>query len=114
MSQNQFIETEQKIIETEGNVLAFRFLLERFANKQVPDTRFQVVLTAFQTLGELAMSLMPVSYGPGAPFAVLRELGGPGRAATAPPNHASIGARLAVSLTPATCLARPPPQPSCR
>lgn len=38
--------------ETEGNVLAFRFLLERFANKQVPDTRFQVVLTAFQTLSK--------------------------------------------------------------
>lgn len=52
VSQNQFIETEHKTIETEGNVLAFRFLLERSANKLVPDTRFQVVLTAFQTLSK--------------------------------------------------------------
>lgn len=52
VSQDKFVETEQKIIETEGNVLAFRFLLERFAHKQVPDVRFQVVLTAFQTLSK--------------------------------------------------------------
>ena len=52
VSQNQFIETEQKTIETEGNVLAFRFLLERDANRLEP--RFQVVLTAFQTLGKFA------------------------------------------------------------
>lgn len=52
VSQNQFSETEQRIIETEGNVLAFRFLLERFANRQAPEIRFQVVLTAFQTFGK--------------------------------------------------------------
>lgn len=52
VSQNLFAESEQRTFETEGNVLAFRFLLERFANKQVPDTRFQVVLTAFQTLSK--------------------------------------------------------------
>lgn len=52
VSQNEFSETEQRTIETEGNILAFRFLLERFANKQVADTRFQAVLTAFQTFGK--------------------------------------------------------------
>ena len=52
VSQNRFVESEQRTIETEGNVLAFRFLLERFAHFQTPELRFQVVLTAFQTLGE--------------------------------------------------------------
>lgn len=52
VSQNQFIESEEEIIETVGNVLAFRFLLERFASRQAPDIRFQAILTAFQTLGK--------------------------------------------------------------
>lgn len=51
MSQGEFSELEERVIETEGNVLAFRFLLPRFASRLAPETRFQVIATAFQTLG---------------------------------------------------------------
>lgn len=54
---------EQRIVESEGNVVAFRFLLERFAHKQVPEMRFQVVLTAFQTLGKFISHARPCPRG---------------------------------------------------
>jgi len=52
VSQSEFGETEEKIVESEGNLMVFRFLFERFANKRAPEMRFQAVLTAFQTLGK--------------------------------------------------------------
>ena len=62
MSQNQLAsELEERAIETDANVLAFRFLLERNAHTHQPDTRFQVVLTAFQTLGKSSRQIISIA-----------------------------------------------------